>query len=248
MTGTNKTPNELLALVTAVSKLDVLERRLLSSPCLSGAGALRLSAHFNCNSAAQAFNAVMDSKPDVRWLVWLHQDVHLPQGWELGLLSAIDEAERRIKNLAVVGAYGVKGFADSATRAGNVLDRGRLLKEPAPLPLEADGLDELMFAVRVDSGLRLDPELGFDFYATDLVLQAQAAGQACAVVDAYCEHWSDTPASGNISASTLQRIKASAEKFERKWAARLPVSTPCFDIGARGDVARFIDAHASPTA
>jgi hypothetical protein len=246
MTPLNKKPKEILALVTAVSRLEVFQQRLLSSPCLNGKDALRLTAQFNCTSAAQAFNAVMDSKPDAHWLVWIHQDVFLPQGWDVGLIKAIHSAEQHFNNLTVVGAYGIKGAGSNVVRAGNVLDRGKHLSEPTQLPHEADGLDELMFAVRVDSGLRLDPQLGFDFYATDLVLRAQQTGQSCAVVDAYCEHWSDTPPSGEVQLATLERIKLSAEWFEQKWSHRLPVATPCFDIRAKGDVARFLDAHTSP--
>ena len=89
--------------------------------------------------------------------------------------------------------------------------------------------------------LTLDPALGFDFYATDLVLQAQARGLDCAVVDAYCEHWSGTASLPQLVAERVRdRIAASGQVFERKWAHRLPLTTPCFDIRASGDVARFL--------
>lgn len=229
-------------LVTAVSRLDVFERRLMASPCVQRGG-LPVLAYFNCTSAAQAFNAAMDSKPASRWLVWLHQDVFLPPGWDSRFALAIAEAQTRFDHLSVVGVYGVRGAGEDAVRAGHVLDRGIHLKEPAALPCEVDSLDELLFAVRVGSDLRLDPALGFDFYATDLVLSAQSIGQTCAVVDAFCEHWSDTPASGAVPASTLSRIAASACVFESKWQSRLPLTTPCFDIRQSGDVARFMSVH-----
>jgi hypothetical protein len=235
-----------LMLVTAVSRLDVFERRLMASPCVQRGG-LPVLAYFNCTSAAQAFNAAMDSKPASRWLVWLHQDVFLPLGWDTQFAQAIEEAQSRFDQLSVVGVYGVRGAGGNAVRAGHLLDRGVQLKEPAALPYEVDSLDELLFAVRADSGLRLDPALGFDFYATDLVLSAQSKGQTCVVVDAFCEHWSDTPASGAVQASTLSRIAASANVFESKWVSRLPLTTPCFDIQQAGDVARFISAHSVAT-
>lgn len=234
-----------LTLVTAVSKLDVFRQRLMSSPCLQPGG-LSLMAYFNCSSAAQAFNSAMDSAPAGHWLVWLHQDVVLPCGWDAQFIQALAEAQARFKDLAVVGVYGVRGSGAETMRAGHVLDRGVLLKEPTALPCEVDSLDELLFATRVDAGLRLDPTLGFDFYATDLVLTAQSRGQTCAVVDALCEHWSDTPAQGVVPASTVSRIAASAEVFERKWQSRLPVTTPCFEIHQAGDVARFMATHTLP--
>ena len=115
-------------------------------------------------------------------------------------------------------------------RAGHVLDRGQLLKEPAALPCPVNSLDELLLAVRVDSPLRMD--------------QALEAGLASAVVDAYCEHWSDTPSSGPMPRELFERVKANGHAFELKWAHRLPVSTPCFEITRPGDVAAFVDSIA----
>lgn len=242
----NTTPMPVsLTLVTAVSKLDVFQQRLMSSPCLRPGG-LPLLAYFNCSSAAQAFNSAMDSAPAGHWLVWVHQDVVLPSGWDVQFMHALAEAQTRLQNLTVVGVYGVRGSGAGAVRAGHVLDRGVLLQESTPLPCAVDSLDELLFAARAGAGLRLDPALGFDFYATDLVLTAQSRGQTCAVVDAMCEHWSDTPAQGHVPASTVSRIAASAAVFERKWQNRLPVTTPCFEIQQAGDVARFMAAHTWP--
>ena len=143
--------------------------------------------------------------------------------------------------LAVAGVYGVQGSGPHAVRAGHVLDRGTLLREAAALPRAVDSLDELLFAVRTDCGLRLDPALGFDFYATDLVLQAQAQGWTAAVVDAYCEHWSDTPLACPASQALIARIAASAAVFERKWEQRLPLCTPCFDIARVGATQAFLE-------
>lgn len=241
-----------LAFVSCASRLDVLGQRLLASPCLQPGttGALPLAVHFNAASAAQGFNAAMTAHAATAtgntWLVWLHQDVYLPANWDERFAQALAEAQQRFPRLAVAGVYGIAGAGAAARRAGHVLDRGTLLQEPTPLPCLVDSLDELLFAVRVDSGLRLDPALGFDFYATDLVLQAQAAGWQCAAVDACCEHWSDTPASGTIAERVTRRVKASAQVFERKWAAQLPLTTPCFHIERPGDVAAFIDSIVTP--
>jgi len=176
----------------------------------------------------------------------VHQDVLLPSGWDRRFADAIEQAMLRWPRLAVAGVYGIAGAAARAQRAGHVLDRGTLLREPMPLPCLVDSLDELLFAVRVDSGLRLDADLGFDFYATDLVLQAHARHWQCAVVDALCEHWSGTPASGAVPAVVVARIAASAAVFERKWAQHLPVTTPCFEIAQPGDVAAFMASIVTP--
>ena len=239
-----------LSFVTCASSLGVLGERLLSSPCLR-TGGHPVSVFFNAASAAHGFNSAMvaahdaadPSQPGYSWLVWVHQDVFLPQGWDTRFKQRLTSALLEFPKLSVVGVYGVSSAGANARRAGHVLDRGTLLREPVPLPCLVDSLDELLFAVRVDAGLRLDPALGFDFYATDLVLQAQAHGWQCAVVDAFCEHWSGTPASGEVSKAIVERIKASASVFERKWSARLPVTTPCFPIDRPGSVASFLAAH-----
>ena len=233
--------------VTCATNLQVLKDRLLSSPCLS-AGRYPLTVHFNAPSAAHGFNATLLAEREksshgqfgVAWLVWVHQDVFLPPGWDLVFEKALTEAQKAFSRLAVVGVYGLEGVGANAQRAGNVLDRGKLLQEPAQLPCRADSLDELLFAVRIDSGLQLDPALGFDFYATDLVLQAQALGLQSAVLDAFCEHWSSTPASGPLSQAVVERIQSSAVAFERKWTQRMPITTPCFHMNKPGDVAAFL--------
>lgn len=229
-----------LLFVSGITRLDVAQDCLLASPCLQSGGR-PLVMRWNARSAADAFNAVLDSKPAQRWVVWVHQDVRLPLGWDSSFLAAIEQAQARWSQLAVVGVYGVVGAGPHARRVGHVIDRGNLLKEPHETPCVVDSMDELLFAVRGDTSLRLDPALEFDLYATDLVLQAQSVGLASVVVDACCEHWSDTPTHGQVSASLAKRIAASGGVFEAKWQHRLPVSTPCFDITRPGDIRAFAD-------
>lgn len=244
MTSTSgKARPQDLQFVTAVSRLDVFGRYLCESPCVKS-GRRRLAACFNAASAAQAFNAAMDGiAPEARatWLVWVHQDVLLPGDWDEQFIEAIAGAQQRMPALAVAGVYGIAGGTSGARRAGHVLDRGSLLHEATALPCEADSLDELLFAVRADTRLKLDPAMGFDFYGTDLVLQAQEQGWQAAVVDAYCEHWSDTP-SGNdaVPASLAERVLASGRAFEAKWSHRFPIETSLLALRSCGDVERFI--------
>jgi hypothetical protein len=225
-----------LIFVSSISQWHVAQKYLLASPCLKS-GYYPVVLRWHSRSAAETINAVLDSKPTASWLVFLHQDVFLPEGWAERFCAALTDAEAQLGPLEVVGAYGIRGAGPQAQRAGRVLDRGKLLDEPAPLPCLVDSLDELLFAVRTDTQLRLDTALGFDFYATDLVLQAQMAGLQCAVVDAYCEHWSDTPVAPSISQALAHRVSASGGAFEAKWIQRLPITTPCFTIEQPGDIA-----------
>lgn len=239
-------PNDLrLSFVTCVSRMDVLSQQLARSPCLQK-GRLAWTAYFNCTSAAQAFNQALRGSTSTDWLIWVHQDVYLPEDWDQQFRRSLTQAMRQWPHLAVAGVYGIQSAGNQGRRAGHVLDRGQLLQEPTPLPCLVESLDELLVAVRVSSGLQMDPAMGFDFYATDLVLQAQEAGLCSAVVGAFCEHWSDTPASGVMPAQLVARVKTNAHAFESKWVHRLPVRTPCFAISRPGDVSAFVDSIAVP--
>ena len=77
-------------------------------------------------------------------------------------------------------------------------------------------------------------------FRSDVVLQAQSQGLQALVVDAYCEHWSNTPTGRVIPASLARRIQASGAAFERKWAHRLPVQTSWLAVERLGDVDRFL--------
>lgn len=237
-----------LHLVCAVSDKTVLAQELLRSPDVVpwSTQAHGVSLVVGAGSAAEAFNPVMQALEHLQtsgWLVWVHQDVHLPSGWRGQFTAALQEAQTQWPNLAVAGVYG--RMQDGPQRAGQVWDRGQHLCEDAALPCRAGSLDELLVAVKVGSGLRMDPDLGFDFYATDLCLQARERELTAAVLRAPVSHASRTPREGAVAAKVLDRIARSAEAFERKWAHRLPVFTPCFDIHRQGDVRRFIDQHFS---
>lgn len=227
---------ETLGFVVCVSDTDCLKRYLFASDCLQRKK-YRQAIYLGVPSAAAAFNPEMDKTFQPEWLVWVHQDVVLPVDWDLNFKARLSEAIHIFPRLAVVGVYGIDNITSPPRRAGRVLDRGCKSAEPAELPCLVDSLDEMLVAVRTDSGLRFDPALGFDFYATDIALTAVAQGMEVAVVDASCEHWSATRHSGNPE-SLARRIAASGERFERKWRHRFPLQTPCFYVTEIGDVAR----------
>jgi len=228
--------NPSFEFVVCVNDPEVLRRRLLASPCLHGDTYGR-NFFFNAASAAAAFNGAMDSGPGAQWLIWVHQDVYLPKDWDARFMAEIRKAERSYRHLGVVGVYGVAGSGSRARHAGHVLDRGLELNGTCALPCRVDSLDELLFAVRRDTGLHLEPDLGFDFYGTDLALTARERGLDVVVVDACCEHWSSLSREGPFPRHVVERVRAAGEAFERKWSHRLPVVTPCFSINRPGDVA-----------
>ena len=172
-----------------------------------------------------------------QYVVCMHQDVYLPEGWDRRLAGQIKEAERRFGPIGVAGVYGVGEVIRptdltqplAAERVGWVVDRGRLLRDGPELPAPVVTLDELLLVVRRDSGLRFDPALGFHLYGADICLQARERGLAVVALGAPCHH-------NSRSAGLPETFYQSAGVFARKWSHRLPVATPCVIIDRGGAV------------
>lgn len=217
-----------LCFLICVSDGALLRANAMASPCLREGPHEVVMVH-GCRSAADGFSLAA-AMTRLDWIVFLHQDVFLPPGWDEVFGRALTEAAEKFPRLGVVGVYGIARDADgNPIRAGVVRDRDLWLREPAPLPCEVESLDELLFAVRRDAGLSLDPRLGFDLCATDLVLSAREKGWQAAVVHAPCHHNATWPRTG-IPASVLHRFGRAARLFVQKWEHALPVHTPSWSF------------------
>ena len=216
-----------LSFVTCLSSIETLNSNLLASPCLVTGTVHELITVPNCPCAADGLNfGVTRAKHD--WVVCVHQDVYLPEGWDRCLAQQLREAERRFGPIGVAGVYGAAPFraTPDLTRPcgiegiGWVVDRGRLLREGPELPARVATLDELLLIVPRDSGLRFDRALGFHLYGADICLQAHEQGLAVVAVGALCHHNSRT-------VELREAFFASARVFAQKWIDRLPVATSC---------------------
>jgi hypothetical protein len=172
----------------------------------------------DASSAAAGHNrALAESKCD--WVICVHEDVYLPQGWISRFLTCISDAEAALGKIDVAGVYGI----EAGQRVGHVLDRTRLLKEPVPMPCLVNSVDEIIVAVRPGSGLRFDPALGWHLYGTDICLSAQKQGLRVVVVDALCFH-------NQRSVGVPVAFQNSADYLASKWPEHLPLTTPCMVI------------------
>jgi len=229
-----------LRFVTAVSCLDTMEDYLLASPDFANQDP-RLHLVLGAANAADAFNSVADQLTDTDWLVWVHQDVFLPAGWISLFCQSLVSAQQQWPDLAVVGVYGT---TPDHTHAGEVIDRGQHLQGRTALPTLAHGLDELLVAAKLSSDLRMDPVLGWDFYASDLALQASTLGLQAAVIHAPCEHWSKTPRRG-ISKTLADRFYRAGNAFLTKWRDLVMhkgrLSTPCIEMSRESDLKEALD-------
>jgi SAM-dependent methyltransferase len=176
-----------ITLVACVNDDEQLESNLLRSPCLDPGTPHELLLMRRQTSAADGFNTALE-KARHDPVVFVQQDLYLPRGWDSRFLEQFRAAEERLGPMGVAGVFGYTFGPDGKTDLGRVLDRYLLHDMPAPLPAAADGLDEIVLAVRRDTPLRFDPGLGFHLYGADLCLSARRQGLPVAVLDAPCLH------------------------------------------------------------
>ena len=229
-----------ISFVVCVSDKEVLESNLLRSPCVQRSSTHQLICITDCTSAAQGFEyGLIQASGNI--LCFVHQDVFLPQGWDERFLQGVLSV-RKLFGAEVIGVYGygVDTEGNRPRPCGEIIDRGEMLKGECCLPCRAHSLDELLFAVPLPSRLRLDESLGFDLYATDLVLQVEAAGSCGAIIWAPCEHHSSLPRK-DIPLAVLQRFQTASKVFEKKWAHRFPVRTSCVRFTAEKPVSAEIE-------
>jgi SAM-dependent methyltransferase len=176
-----------ITFVACVNDEDQLESNLLRSPCLDPGTPHELILMRRQTSAAEGFNTALE-KATHDLVVFAQQDIYLPRGWDSQLLRQFREAERRFASVGVAGVFGYTFGPEGKTDLGRVIDRQTLYDMPAPLPARADGLDEIVLAVRRDTPLRFDPALGFHLYGADICLSSRQRGLPIAVLDAPCLH------------------------------------------------------------
>jgi len=210
-------------LVAAVNNETVLQSCLLNSPAVSQASEVILQKGYA--SAALAYNeALRRAATDV--VVFVHQDVFLPSGWEDKLQSGLDWLYKNDPQWGVAGAWGVQA---SGNRSGHLycVGLGQVLGGEYNGAIEVRTLDEVLLIVRKSSQLQFDEELpGFHLYATDICLEAQRKALRCYAISVFCVH--------NTNGYSLlpREFWKNYLKLRRKWRPRLPVVTPCTEITA----------------
>lgn len=219
------------SVVVCVSDQDLLRKALGS--CLEKAHAepvelIAIDNSTNQYSGPQALNlGAARAHGDV--VVFLHQDVLLSGGWFQRLSDQIAIVEGTSGNWGVLGVFGVSG---GGRMVGHIKDPHGYRKW-GRLPCPVQSLDEVCLAVRRESGLRFDEDLGgFHFYGADICLQARRQGLGCYAIDACLEHLSGGKVDG--------RFWEMAGRFETKWRG-IPggpavVETTCGVFRMRTDV------------
>ena len=208
-------------LITAANDESILNRCLLSSPDVRFAFDVKVQKGFL--SAAKAYNAAIENaKTDL--LVFVHQDVYLPDGWISKVQSAIDIISDSDPNWGVLGVWGTRV---SGERFGFVYDGSWQLVLGTDFSggVRVDSLDEVVLILRKSAGLKFDWRIpGFHMYGTDICYEAKRRGKNCFAIAAFCIH--NTRQYGLLPWQFWRSYLA----MRRKWKSQLPIRTGCIEI------------------
>lgn len=213
-----------ICVVAAVNDDEVLARNLASSPMIAG-GDVPLACYRDATSASQAYNLGLDeSEADI--VVFAHQDVFLPAGWDATLRDAIAVIEADDPDWGVIGAWGLDEVGEYV---GNAWSSGlsRKLGGKLVTPRRAVAIDEFVIVLRRASGLRFDENLPhFHFYAADIVLTAREAGLSTWVADLPAIH-NSKPVQSYAGGYTR-----AWDYMRRKWRQHIPLRTLTVPLSA----------------
>jgi hypothetical protein len=212
-----------ITFVACVNDDAQLDANLGRSPCLRHGSPHELLVFRGCATAAEGLNAGM-AQARHELVVLVHQDVYLPLGWPARMVSQWRLAERQGGPIGIGGVFGVLDRRVPFDAIGHVVHRDRLLAHRA-LPADVDGLDELLMVVPRGTPLRVEADLGWHLYGTDLALQAQERGLRTVVVDALCHH-------NSLTGRVPWTYRESERSLARKWEKQLPVHTNLSSIGS----------------
>jgi hypothetical protein len=214
-----------LCIVSASNDEAFLQNNLLAS-AMTRAG-VPVQVERGAVSAGAAYNKGLDATA-APIVIFAHQDVYFPPGWERLLLQTLAELDRLDPAWALVAPF---GMSRQGRHVGDVWSTsiGHRLGGPFPAPLPAQSFDELVIVMRRSAGLRFDESLpGFHLYGTDIVQTALARGQGAYVA------WLPVVHNDKFHSTLGKDFGDSYRYVRRKWRSRLPLVTPVMSIRWHG--------------
>lgn len=223
--GAVRRPTDRLGLFCMTNDPASLEHNLLRSEVLR-LGQVPLHLEHRAKSAATAINAALQQS-DRDYVAICHQDVFLPDGWDLLFDEAIRSLDRIDPDWAVIAPV---GRLSDGRYVGHVWSSsiGRTIGTRRPDPIECYSFDELLLILR-RGAVAFDPDLpGFHLYGTDIALNARERGMRCYVCDIPVVH------NDRFHARLGQDYVDSYDYMRRKWWRQLPITTLVTTITASG--------------
>lgn len=196
--------------ITASHREEVLQNNLMRSDMVHR---YPLTVQRDYSNVSKAYN---DVKPAAPVVIYVHNDVFLPQSFEKNLREALKKVP---SDWAVLGVAGVTGLPVRAIH-GYIADRGKCWGSPSNLPHQVQTLDEMLLIT--NGSLLFDEHLPLDFYGADICMVANKRQFKCYAINAYCEHNSSRPLGGRTDS-----FFESQEYFRNKWKDYLPIFTTC---------------------
>jgi len=211
----------MLTFISAYNNNNVLSSNLLSSPCLKS-GIYQQLLYAGKESAGLTYTDAFKEAIH-QYLVFIHQDVYLPTGWDGYLIETINSLNSKGIKWGVLGCYGIN---TNNARCGYVYSNGMglYLGEPGPIE-EAKSVDELVIVINKNAGIIFDDQLpGYHFYGTDICLSATANGYKNYIIKNLCIH-NSLP----VRKFDTHFWRAS-HYIRKKWHSQLPIYATCTTI------------------
>ena len=203
----------------------ILDANLARSPLFQTGTSLHLER--NAPSAAIAYNRALDATT-APVVVFAHQDVYLPKGWETALSARLGEVAAADPDWALFGAFGV-GLDHSHIGPVWSSSIGQIVGRVPMQPARVQSYDELLIVLRRDAGIRFDDTApGWHMYGTDIVQTARARGlhaYAGALPTIHNDRYHEALQGDFVECYQYMRLK---------WRADLPLRTPIIKISASG--------------
>jgi hypothetical protein len=215
-----------ISFVIAVNDEKVFQANVLTSPILKSGHNHEILVRRGFPSAGAAYNdAITTAGNDL--IVFLHQDIYLPDNWDQKLKNIIESLDKLGEKWGVLGCFGTSLQGETV---GHVYSNG--LKRELGFtqqPVMAQSLDEIVLVIRKSGGLRFDPMLPhFHLYGTDICLESKKRGFKNYSVSNYCVH----------NSLPVYKLPAEfwqcAEYLRIKWRRELPIKTCCTTISSSG--------------
>lgn len=164
-----------ICVAVASNNQDILARNIQVSELVQ-TGKAEFHVERNAVSAAIAYNQMLDQS-DAEYMVFAHQDVYFPPGWDRRLLDTISRLDHLDQNWAVIAATGI---STKGEHVGPVWSSGQggVVGAEITSPTPAQSVDELVIVLRRGSGLRFSDDCpGFHLFGTDIVQTAIGQGK-----------------------------------------------------------------------
>ena len=214
------------SIVVASNDAESLSRNLMASPMVAG-GDVPVHVERGASSTAKAYNAGLDAT-DAPIVIFAHQDVYFPPGWETQLERAIAEVEASDPDWALLAPFGMTKGGEHIGRVWTT-SLSAEIGRPVTAPEAAETFDELVIVLRRASGIRFDDALpGWHLYGTDIVQTAKAAGKGAYVVHLPLVH------NDKFYAQLGRDFATPYHYVRRKWRKALPLRTPVLWIRWHG--------------